>query len=512
MKKSVFVLPDGREISSGTSASPAVRSVTLTESVSAGTDFQYGSAAAAHLEATLIDTTGTFDSVADQEFRYFEESETGERILIGTFRFEKPTKPSFNSYKVDAYDRMTLLDKDCSMWLAELPNWPYTIRQLLDLVCEECGVELDANIELLNGEYSVERFLYSVTGRRIVQWVAEANALFARMTPDGKLTFARLEERETEFIGAVKSVNVSDYETTPIQRVVVKQKEDDIGVSYPENSEGETYSILGNPLLSTFDPDALRPYIENIAPFLIGMSFVPAKASLVNTKEQTVHAGDIITVADRGGTVRRIPVFSITQRGYALTVTCTGNKSRTSPAAVAEQNKLEVVQGRVARMRADLEEVSASLEQTSISLDAVKEQSATVTQLVDGIYAQVGEVEKTVEGVKSQSAAVSLKTDALDISVQKLQKEKADQADVKEMTERFHFSEDGLTISNSATGMGINVSESQVAFTGGADPTTVITPTEMQTTNLRVGERLDLGNFALLPRTNGNLSMRWTGG
>ena len=131
---------------------------------------------------------------------------------------------------------------------------------------------------------------------------------------------------------------------------------------------------------------------------------------------------------------------------------------------------------------------------------------------MDAISAKVGEVEETVESVREQSASVELKTDSLNLSIQKLQKEKADQADVQEMTERFHFSESGLTISNSATGMGINVSENQVEFTGGSDPATVITPTEMQTTNLRVGERLDLGNFALLPRTNGNLSMRWTGG
>ena len=512
MRKGVFVLSDGREITSGTSAYPAVRSVTLTDSVCSVTDFQYGSAAAVHLTANLIDTTGTFDSVADQEFQYFEEMETGERTLIGTFRFEKPSKPTFNSYKVDAYDRMILLDKDCTMWLTELPDWPYTIRQLLELVCQECGVELDENVNLLNGDYSVERFLYSTTGRKIVQWVAEANAMFARMTPDGKLTFARLNEIEEQFSGAVKSISISDYETASIQRVVVKQEEDDVGVAYPENSEGETYTILGNPLLATFNSDSLRPYIENIAPFLIGMSFVPAKASLINTGEQDVQAGDIITVADRGGIIRRVPVFSVTKKGYGLTITCTGNKSRQSTTAIAEQNRIEVVQGRVARIKADLQEVSTSLEQTSISLDAVKEQSAIVSQVVDGISAQVGEIEKSVEGVKSQSASVVLKTDALDVTVQKLQKEKADQADVQELTERFHFAEDGLTIFNSATGMGINVSENQVAFSGGANPTTIITPTEMNTTNLRVGQRLDLGNYSLIPRDNKNLSLRWTGG
>ena len=141
--------------------------------------------------------------------------------------------------------------------------------------------------------------------------------------------------------------------------------------------------------------------------------------------------------------------------------------------------------------------------------------SSHIQQASDTIAARVSSVEETARETQGQMASLELKADGLDMAVSDVRKqvdEKADKVSVQEFTEHFHFGEDGLTISNSATGMGINVSETQVAFTGGADPTTVITPTEMQTTNLRVGERLDLGNFALLPRTNGNLSMRWTGG
>jgi len=75
----------------------------------------------------------------------------------------------------------------------------------------------------------------------------------------------------------------------------------------------------------------------------------------------------------------------------------------------------------------------------------------------------------------------------------------------------FRFGAEGLTISDTATGMGLAVSQSQVAFTGGADPTTVITPNAMVTTNLSVDNRLTLGTFTLLPRTNGNLSLRYIG-
>ena len=47
----------------------------------------------------------------------------------------------------------------------------------------------------------------------------------------------------------------------------------------------------------------------------------------------------------------------------------------------------------------------------------------------------------------------------------------------------------------------------KLAILGG---TPVITPNAMQTTNLHVGTRLDVGGFSLIPRTSRNLSLRYT--
>lgn len=107
------------------------------------------------------------------------------------------------------------------------------------------------------------------------------------------------------------------------------------------------------------------------------------------------------------------------------------------------------------------------------------------------------------ESVGVSLSKLSLLADSLQLEVQDLQ------ADI---TKHFRFGADGLTISNSATGMGIGISEQRVIFTGGQDPTTVITPNAMETTNLTVGIRLDLGSFSWIPRTNNNLSLRWMGG
>ena len=115
--------------------------------------------------------------------------------------------------------------------------------------------------------------------------------------------------------------------------------------------------------------------------------------------------------------------------------------------------------------------------------------------------------------LKSQLTVLEQRSDGLSLSVSELRRQtdtKAEQSQLTELTEHFRFGADGLTITNTATGMGISLSERQVVFTGGNDPTTVITPNAMQTTNLHIETRLDVGGFSLIPRSNQNLSLRYT--
>ncbi len=150
----------------------------------------------------------------------------------------------------------------------------------------------------------------------------------------------------------------------------------------------------------------------------------------------------------------------------------------------------------------------------AIQSSEVKTESL-IQQSTAEILLRTSETQQSMADLQSRTAALELSADGLSLSVTEVKEgldEKADRATVSEITEHFLFTEDGLTIFNTATGMGIGISEKQVAFTGGQDPTTVVKPNQMETTKLVVGERLDLGQFSFLPRSNGNLSFRYTGG
>ena len=509
--KSVLVFPDGKEISSGVGKNPAIKSLSFSRTAVADADFFYGSACASIVEFTLMDKTGEFIITPGDSFNYYEEADDGSRKKIGLFSVSTVKKASPYSLAVTAADNMTELDKDLSTWLTELDVWPYTMNQLLAMTAEACGISVADGTELINGEHTVPRFIMPLTGRKMVQWICQANACFALMNENGVLTFRTLQERG-DLTAAIKKVTVSDFSTAPISRVVVKQSQNDVGVFWPK-VEGESYEILRNPLLATFSQETLLPVVQKIAEKVVGLTYTPS--TIVAWDPAAEYAAGDVFAFKQGKTEYKTIVFSEKRAGSTVTLKSTGNSSRTAYTAVYGQDPVEVIQGRVAEIKVDLEGVSASLGETIIAVDSVRQSTSEVKQTASGLQLRVESTEKTVEGMTGRVASLETDSSSMELSIVSIRsqvEEKADTDAVEEFTKKFRFDENGLTISNSATGMGIGISEEQVAFTGGKNPTTVITPSEMETTNLKVGQRLDLGNFSLIPRTNGNLSMRWTGG
>ena len=135
MLKTILILPDGTQIGSGKGGAPAVVSAVLTQQVNDSQELSLGSACANMLEVDLLLPEGTsVDLTAGEEIVVYKESETGTRSLVGYFTVEKPTRPTANTLRITAYDRITWLDKDVSQWLAELNGWPYSLLTFAQMV------------------------------------------------------------------------------------------------------------------------------------------------------------------------------------------------------------------------------------------------------------------------------------------------------------------------------------------------------------------------------------------
>ena len=273
-----ITLPDGTALDSS-----VIRSVQLTEQVNDNTDLCPGAACAACAEIELWAPRNGLTIAQGTEITLVRiDAESGAQTPVGVFLAEKPVKASANVIRVTAYDRMTLLDKDLSPWLREhQSNFPLTIKALVQAVCAQCGVEIvPGNLEAqVNTGYSVPAFYTdNTTGRQIIQWAAQAMCRFARMTPAGQLEFAWYTDHARSGIGPgagsawtaldlsgqllatvdgevwtfaqpqagyfTGTLSYEDYTTAPIDKVQIRQSDDDVGVIYPPDEAGTNALVL----------------------------------------------------------------------------------------------------------------------------------------------------------------------------------------------------------------------------------------------------------------------------
>ena len=383
-----LTLPDGTVLDSG-----AIRSVTLTEQVSDQTDLCPGAACAACAEIELWAPGNALAIAQGTEITLARvDTASGAETQEGIFLAEKPERVSANVIKVTAYDRMTLFDKDLSPWLREQQGaFPMSLTAFIRAVCAQCGVVLAGGTldALPNGGYQIAAFYADdLTGRQLIQWAAQAACRFARMTPDGHLEFGWYSESALQGVGpgaetVPMALNLSgqiftcaggevwtfgqpraayvtgglryeDYLVPVIDKVQIRQSDDDVGVIYPPDETGTNTLVLqGNLLLTTATAETLRPVVQAIYTGMQGLTYTPAEAELLLLAEPPAP-GQILIVTDAHGHAMRMPVMQRRIAGQAAALSATGNAGRDSTTAVNEQ-KYQNLQGKLLEVKADVD-------------------------------------------------------------------------------------------------------------------------------------------------------------
>ena len=569
MFRTLIVLPDGTELFSGVGTVNAIQSATITQCVNGTQELTLGSACANMLEAKLITPNGGLTVGAGDELRVYRVDDGGDRSQIGLFTTEKPVRPSANTYCITAYDRVSWLDRDLSQWLGTLTGWPYSLYCLAQMVCAACGLEL-VNEEIPNGNYPVQKFsAEGITGRQLMQWIGQAAGRFCRATPDGQIEFAWYQPVETVVIGPKQlqaatisydgegnlsilsdritvtddgdgnvtvdsdilqvwddgdgsicvefrddpaqlycyqgSVSQEDYTVAPIEKVQIRHSDEDVGTVYPEDAaQANTYIITGNYLLTAATPETLLPIARSLYEQLKDVSYRPCKVVIPACTD--IHAGSIVQITDRNGHRFTAYVMTKTTVGQRDTLECTGSPRRDN-AVAANNRRYQALSGKVLNLRTDVDGIRAENADAQGNLSRLMLNLESITARVEQVESENGNLQRSVTSVEQTAKGLTVSVS----DIHEALGDKADTASVREITEHFIFGADGMTIKNSATGMGIGVSEQRVVFTGGEDPTTEIYPDRMRTTDLKVRKQLDVGGFSLIPRTNGNLSLRYTG-
>ena len=345
MVKNILVLDDGTEIAAGTVGQNAILSLTCTETVSKTTDLCPGAACSNKLEITIWVEPGTdLPITSGTRLTHYRET-SGQRTLAGTYWAVKPTSQTRNTYKIYAYDAVSLLDGVQSTWLRSIQDqFPMTLWKFAGLVAQRCGVTIVNSSLPRNGTYLVQAFYAdNLTGRQLLAWVAEASCTFLRATSDGKIEFAWYTDYSTsQSIGPTvyirDGLSHDKFQTAPVVKVQIRQSDDDVGVLYPSDESGSNALVIqGNLLLTSATAEALKPVAQAIFETMQGVTYTPLKVT-VPADFPLPAPGNIVSVTDARGNVLSSYIMTRKISGQQVTLESTGNATRDGTAAVNEQS------------------------------------------------------------------------------------------------------------------------------------------------------------------------------
>lgn len=334
MLKNLFVLPDGTEIFSGQNSVNAILTSTITGSVNSGTELTLGSVCCAALEAKLFTPNGNLNIAVGSEITVYKVDDDGNRTQAGVFRMEAPERPSRNTYKFTAYDRISLLDIDLTEWVQSLTDWPYSLLTFAKMVCEECKLSL-VNTEIPNGDFQVNEFSRTVTGRELMSWIGQIAARFCRATPEGDIEFAWYEDSGVTLKPGGEryyhSLKYEDYQVAKIEAVQVRLADSESGLPWPAMNAGTNcYVISGNPLITVVG-DELKTRLATIKAEVGSTTYTPCK--IVIPASPDIRPGHIVHIVDIDGNTYDTCVMTRTQRGQRDTLVSTGSARRDSTTA-----------------------------------------------------------------------------------------------------------------------------------------------------------------------------------
>lgn len=364
---------------------------------------------------------GTLAIAQGSTLTYYKiDADTGTETKIGIYTCEKPEKDGGNKYKVTAYDNITKLDIDVADWLNSL-NFPIAIESFANSLAAKCGLTFK-NVPPINGDYSVQAFTAnSSTGRDLMKMVAQATGCFIRAASNGELEYAwyvtnsklsiapngssngfyfkTAKDKENKILHDRQVVRLrtadvvsgstpyfsgqlafSDFTVTAIDKVQVKQSDDDVGVIYPADATGTNALIISTNKLLVTDSDAtLRPYVKNLYNRLNNMVYVPC--SNIQTPETLdIRAGDIVTVTD-GKREFVTWITSVKRSGNRCTFESVGSINRNTTTTVnnAQYNSKQ----KILEISATVDGLTVKAEQTTQDINGLSSQYTQLKQTFD---------------------------------------------------------------------------------------------------------------------------------
>ena len=560
MLRNKLVRSDGSIIDSS-----VIISCEYTEEVNSSTNLSVGDITASELSVEMLSS----HVIEPNEVLTYYMIENGVETQIGVFNAEKPTMATRTTMRFLAYDNLAKTEKVFSDWLRENQGlFPMTLLTLVQYACDHCGVTL-GTVDFPEHDLSVNAFYADgITCRQVISWAGAIAGRFIRADANGDIEFAwyqnssisigpegteniqisddgdgnlsivsddidLLNTDEGNVVIAARNIAVTqtesgvsitgnyktvpyfqggltyeNYTTDPIERVQISHSEDDVGVVYPTDVDGNCFTVSENMILGGLESATVSSVASDLYTHLGGISYVPFSAKLIRTI--LIRAGDIIDVVDSKGVSFKSYVMKVTVSPGGTELTSTGDKSYGSNAAVSSE-KYNNITGKILAIR-------KSVEGLVIEASDLGGKVASLSATVDGFDTYVGtkikdaldEYDATVGTNLNQTASGwEYQFGVLQGDLSGLSEEVRQQ--LEERTANIRFEDGNILLGRATSEIMLILKNDRISFVRNVVGYPELAYISDDTLYITEGEFLNqmrIGKFGFTPGANGNLSFK----
>lgn len=288
---------------------------------------------------------------------------------INSFMGTKPKKVLGKVIDFEANDWNSKLDKDAEVYIKTTYTSPKSIITIAEELYSPFGmvpqIQYNSSTETsLSGvTYATNPFagLSGYTYRDLVAYLAESiglNVRFERIAISFDINTLEVSTvpipRFTYVLGSgytlgqdeIYDYDTEEYITKQIQKIVVRQTENDIGVQYPADAaaNANTWNIVDNPLLAPYETEqAIRDRTVYIWQRTNGKTggFYPGTVDCFS--QLVLQGGDVFGFIDENGNTQTMIITHMTTMWNGMAdclIECTGNQYRNDDANNGYKEKL----------------------------------------------------------------------------------------------------------------------------------------------------------------------------
>lgn len=412
-------------------------SFVLNESLCSEEELAFGSCEASKIKLTLADVE---HNLKGQWFTIEQVIDGFDPVPLGVYKVDSCKEQDNLRFKdIIAYDKLKDTDIDVSNWYNSLfstGNETYTLAQFRTSLLTYLGIEEDtSNLPLPNDSMVVTKTIEptQISGRVVLKACEEINGCFGHIGRDGKFKHVILQpayglypaetlypaedlypvaENDTsvahesiidDTVSRYRSVIFEEYTVKEIDKLIIRSEEDDIGAITGTGSNA--YVIQGNFLVFGKSASELEQIARNAFGNMAKRPYRPYEADSIGLPY--VEVGDTLEFALDN------PVT-----GYVLQRTLTGiqalqdkyiaegNEEREQNFGI--NNEIIQLQGKVTRIKKDVEGVSVEVEDLANDTASKFTQTAELIELRVEKNGVISAINQSAEEIKISANKINL--------------------------------------------------------------------------------------------------------